>query len=101
MNTKIDFDEPIEYEFTEGPWETIGEGVFSTNDSEIVYGKYLSRSADPEERKANARLIAAAPAMFEALAEILRCRATGGYGADGYQGMKMAAAALEQALGVK
>ena len=51
---------------TPGPWESIGASVHSDG-REIVCGLHNTRSADDAERRANARLIAQAPAMLQAL----------------------------------
>jgi hypothetical protein len=54
---------------TPGPWVNIGMGVYQANaagDREIVLGWYMTRSAAPPEREANARAIAALPELMEA-----------------------------------
>ena len=53
-------------EHTPGPWEAIGTGVYAES-LEIVFGAHNTRSASDDEKRANARLIAAAPAMLAAL----------------------------------
>ena len=59
--------------FTPGPWVAMGKAVYTESDNptrEILWGGHNTRSASDEEKKANARLIAAAPAMYEVLREI-------------------------------
>jgi len=54
--------------FTPGPWVAIGKAVYTESDNptrEILWGGHNTRSASDEEKKANARLIAAAPELFE------------------------------------
>lgn len=60
---------------TPGPWEVRYEyNVFAGKRSVASAGGYASNGPDElaivEENKANARLIAAAPAMYEALVEL-------------------------------
>ena len=60
--------------FTPGPWVAMGKAVYTESDNparEILWGGHNTRSASDEEKKANARLIAAAPAMYEALANLV------------------------------
>jgi hypothetical protein len=59
--------------FTPGPWVAIGKAVYTESDNptrEILWGGHNTRSASDEEKKANARLIAAAPEMYEVLQEL-------------------------------
>ena len=59
--------------FTPGPWVAMGKAVYTESDNptrEILWGGHNTRSASDEEKKANARLIAAAPAMYEVLQEL-------------------------------
>jgi len=54
--------------FTPGPWVAMGKAVYTESDNptrEILWGGHNTRSASDEEKKANARLIAAAPEMYE------------------------------------
>lgn len=54
--------------FTPGPWVAMGKAVFTESDNptrEILWGGHNTRSASDEEKKANARLIAAAPEMYD------------------------------------
>ena len=54
---------------TPGPWVAMGKAVYTESDNptrEILWGVHNTRSASDEEKKANARLIAAAPDMYEA-----------------------------------
>ena len=60
--------------FTPGPWVAMGKAVYTESDNptrEILWGGHNTRSALDEEKKANARLIAAAPEMYEVLSELL------------------------------
>ena len=60
--------------FTPGPWVAMGKAVYTESDNptrEILWGGHNTRSASDEEKKANARLIAAAPEMYEVLREVL------------------------------
>ena len=53
---------------TPGPWVAMGKAVYTESDNptrEILWGGHNTRSASDEEKKANARLIAAAPELFE------------------------------------
>jgi hypothetical protein len=59
--------------FTPGPWVAMGKAVYTESDNptrEILWGGHNTRSASDEEKKANARLIAAAPEMYEVLQEL-------------------------------
>ena len=59
---------------TQGPWVAMGKAVYTESDNptrEILWGGHNTRSASDEEKKANARLIAAAPEMYEVLSELL------------------------------
>ena len=59
--------------FTPGPWVAMGKAVYTESDNptrEILWGGHNTRSASDEEKKANARLIAAAPEMYEMLKEL-------------------------------
>ena len=61
-------------EHTPGPWVAVGAGVYTESDDpclEIIFSAHNTRSASRETAKANARLIAAAPEMLEALKKIL------------------------------
>tara|TARA_R110002012_G_scaffold26529_2_gene86005 strand:+ start:501 stop:818 length:318 start_codon:yes stop_codon:yes gene_type:complete len=54
--------------FTPGPWIAMGKAVYTESDNptrEILWGGHNTRSASNEEKQANARLIAQAPAMYE------------------------------------
>tara|TARA_R100000951_G_scaffold105661_1_gene99603 strand:- start:7 stop:306 length:300 start_codon:yes stop_codon:yes gene_type:complete len=54
--------------FTPGPWVAMGKAVYTESDNptrEILWGGHNTRSASDEEKKANARLIAAAPDLLE------------------------------------
>ena len=55
---------------TPGPWEAIGASVHSDG-REIVCGLHNTRSAEDAERRANARLIAAAPELLAALEQVV------------------------------
>jgi hypothetical protein len=60
--------------FTPGPWLAMGKAVYTESDNptrEILWGGHNTRSASDEEKRANARLIAAAPEMYEALANLV------------------------------
>ena len=53
---------------TQGPWVAMGKAVYTESDNptrEILWGGHNTRSASDEEKKANARLIAAAPELLE------------------------------------
>lgn len=55
-------------EHTEGPWIKIGGGIYQANhvgQREVVHGSGI-KGQTPEERVANAALMAAAPTMLEA-----------------------------------
>ena len=53
--------------FTPGPWVAMGKAVYeATRYREILWVGDNTWIASDEEKKANARLIAAAPAMYEA-----------------------------------
>ena len=52
---------------TPGPWVAMGKAVYTESDNptrEILWGGHNTRSASDEEKKANARLIAAAPELL-------------------------------------
>ena len=52
--------------FTPGPWTAMCKAVYTESDNptrEILWGGHNTRSASDEEKKANARLIAAAPEL--------------------------------------
>lgn len=51
---------------TKGPWESSGTAVYAVEGREIIYGAHNTRGGTEEERKANARLIAAAPELLAA-----------------------------------
>ena len=55
-------------EHTQGPWEAIGCAVYVAGNPwcEVIPGIHNTRSAPSDERRANARLIAAAPELLEA-----------------------------------
>ena len=58
---------------TPGPWVAMGKAVYTESDNptrEILWGGHNTRSASDDEKKANARLIAAAPELH-AQAKIL------------------------------
>ena len=71
---------------TPGPWVAMGKAVYTESDNptrEILWGGHNTRSASDEEKKANARLIAAAPEMYEVLSELLDTLGLSrGYGFD-------------------
>jgi len=53
---------------TPGPWVAMGKAVYTESDNptrEILWGGHNTRSASDEEKRANARLIAQSPAMYE------------------------------------
>ena len=56
-----------EVKHTPGPWEACGKAVHAETGREIVFGGHNTRSGSDEEQRANARLIAAAPELLEAL----------------------------------
>lgn len=57
---------------TPGPWEVVNhKGVYAESGREIIYWAHNTRSGNLGEAEANARLIAEAPAMLEALLEAL------------------------------
>ena len=58
-----------ETKHTPGPWEAVGLTVCQVppGGREIIFGAHNTRSGDKDERQANARLIAAAPELLEAL----------------------------------
>jgi len=59
--------------FTPGPWVAMCKAVYTESDNptrEILWGGHNTRSASDDEKKANARLIAAAPELH-AQAKIL------------------------------
>jgi len=60
--------------FTQGPWIAMGKAVYTESDNptrEILWGGHNTRSASNEEKQANARLIAQAPAMYDMLRDVL------------------------------
>ena len=62
--------------FTPGPWVAMGKAVDTESDNptrEILWGGHNTRSASGEEKKANARLIAAAPELLEQCREFEKC----------------------------
>lgn len=62
--------------FTPGPWVAMGKAVYTESDNptrEILWGGHNTRSASGEEKKANARLIAAAPELLEQCREFEKC----------------------------
>jgi len=60
-------------EYTPGPWEKIGLSIFQTEEGgrQIVHGDGV-KGRSLVEREANARLMAAAPEMLEALSGIFQ-----------------------------
>jgi hypothetical protein len=61
---------------TPGPWVAMGKAVYTESDNptrEILWGGHNTRSASDEEKKANARLIAAAPELLEQCREFEKC----------------------------
>jgi hypothetical protein len=75
--------------FTPGPWVAMGKAVYTESDNptrEILWGGHNTRSASDEEKKANARLIAAAPdllAQCKLFEKVLRaCIMAGDSGAE-------------------
>ena len=59
--------------FTPGPWVAMCKAVYTESDNptrEILWGGHNTRNASDDEKKANARLIAAAPELH-AQAKIL------------------------------
>lgn len=59
---------------TPGPWEAVGSEVRTKRTDVDLRGwgiATLQFSSEPDRREANARLIAAAPEMFEALLDVL------------------------------
>ena len=68
-----------EFRHTQAPWKSIGGGVYqdflrgayeqAAAGKEIVWGNHMSRSSTPQEKQANANLIAAAPDMLAALCD--------------------------------
>lgn len=74
---------------TPGPWEAIGNLVRSPAAKELGSGVMLAECADrwfqkvnSDEAKANARLIAAAPELLEALNDLLEQSGIDGLWAD-------------------
>lgn len=63
-----------EAKHTPGPWEAVGMAVHqvSPGGREIIFGAHNTRGGDEDERRGNARLIAAAPELLDALRETLR-----------------------------
>lgn len=60
----------MESKHTPGPWEAIGTAVYAETPNgsrEIIFSRHNTRSGTPEEQRANAHLIAAAPELLEAL----------------------------------
>lgn len=80
---------------TPGIWEAIGTAVHSTSGREIVFGAHMTRGADKVEQRANAKLIAAAPELLEALQVLLKRTAPGG--PEKPRDMKSLISAYEQA----
>lgn len=65
---------PYQPKHTPGPWEawTRTPGVFVPESGiEIVHPNHMSRSRSEAEQMANARLIASAPELLEALKDIV------------------------------
>lgn len=61
-------------EHTPGPWEAVGTGVYAETPNgsrEIIFSRHNTRSAEEPERRANARLIAAAPSLLEIMREMI------------------------------
>src|SRR4051812_43882996 len=56
---------------TKAPWEAVGTSVYGKSGTEILYGKYNTRSGSMDERIANAKLMAAAPELLHALVEVM------------------------------
>ena len=89
------------------PWEAdIGEFSFWVDDSagELVCVKYCTSIDDRDIDRRNARLIAAAPDLYEALAELLNCaEKEAPFTTDSgmYIAMDMARKAIEKAGGVE
>ena len=89
------------------PWEAdIGEYSFWVNDSagELVCVKHCTSIDNRDIDRRNARLIAAAPDLYEALAALLNCaEKEAPFTTDSgmYIAMDMARNAIEKARGVK
>ena len=68
-----------EFRHTQAPWKSVGGGVYQDfirgayeqagAVKEIVWANHMSRSSTPQEKQANANLIAAAPDMLAALCD--------------------------------
>jgi len=84
---------------TPGPWVHYPEDniIVSSSDCKIIEWQARSTHVSKEERDSNARLIAAAPDLLEALREI----ESGTYDkwSEGYRAMQIARAAIAKATG--
>lgn len=98
----------METKFTKGEWElaqqSIGFGYYDiltnlddeenwTERTEWVASTVLVKNMNPEEAEANAKLIAAAPYMFEVCRLLLACKSD----ADFQSVIRMAKEAIEKA----
>ena len=57
---------------TPGPWRQAGEDIFGANDWWVAVATRDCTSKGSDEPEANARLIAAAPELLEALQSLVR-----------------------------
>lgn len=96
-----------EFKHTPGPWRTTPNGVVTSDSCQIAHVGETSRPADMvgsfERWDADARLIAAAPELLEALDNLLSwaedIHTPGKTTRINYHGMDMARAAIAKALG--
>ena len=71
--------------WTKEPWRAVNDGHGGRSVEATDFNgnwKYIARRVNggtPEEADANTNLIAAAPMLFEALSELLKCHSEGGF----------------------
>jgi hypothetical protein len=98
--------EEIMNKHTPGPWVIVAETILDEENKELIAVVHMANFPDAPVAQANARLIAAAPEIYETLKWITRCaKIKGPAGTTGYlisdKVMEQAKAAIERQKGRK
>lgn len=61
--------------YTKGPWRRVGPGALYSVHGKMVFGATLNEHDDPviDIKRADDRLISAAPDLYEALRDMMEC----------------------------